>query len=381
MSGWNILYVTSADFDATIAPTVRARGLARALSRQGCRVTLMGINGDPTIEGKEPYRYVRISYPPRRYLGHLTYQAYLAARLTLERDAYDFLIVRETPYSWQPFVKGPPVFLEVNGLAIEEARLNGADGWTLRTAEAFYRWGYARARAIFALTPRIRTYLVSEMRADPGRVVTVTNAVELDRFYPMDRREARRVLGLPNGRWVFYVGSYHPQHGLHHVLEAAELLRHTDIRFLMAGAGDASFRERVAHRHLEDSFRFLGRVSDDKLRLAMAASNACLNPAGPETRRLTDATFPQKLLEYLACGRAVLAVGDAPQIRDVLDGTGMMVPPAADLGSILADRLVHMLSDLETLDRMGNAGMERVRRDFGYDRVVRNYIEEFRRRL
>jgi glycosyltransferase involved in cell wall biosynthesis len=376
----NILYVTSADFDATTAPTVRARGLARALARRGCKVTLAGANGDPGREAGGPYAYVRIPYPHCPRTGALLYQTVLAGHLARTALSHDLLLLRETPWSAAPYLAGLPVFLEVNGLAIEEARLRGVTGPASRIARFLYRWGYRRARRIFALTPRIRDHLVTNQGTDPDRVTVVSNAVELDRFHPVDRAEARRDLGLPDGLWVFYVGSYHAQHGLHHLLEAARLLkdRGSGIRFLMAGAGDEDFARQVQERGQAGQFRFLGRVDDATLTRAIGTANLCLNPAAPETRTLTDATFPQKLLEYMACGRAVLSVGDSPEMIRTLDGAGRVLPPTEPLPSRMAGTLESLLRDPAGLDRMGARGLDRVRAEFGYDRVVDLYLNAFR---
>lgn len=369
-----ILYITSADFERTDAPTVRARGLAVALAGQGCRVTMLGING---CNHNGSYRYRSVRYPPWRRLGQIIYQLALAARL-MGRENHDCVLLRETPFCVQPYLLGRPVYLEVNGLALEELR--GTRGLRRRVAERLYRWGYRRAHAIFALTPSIKQYLVDRAGAPADRVHVVSNAVEVDRFYPVDRSEARRSLDLPGDvPIVFYVGSYHRQHGLPNMLRAAEMLR-TPCLFLMAGSGaerETAFRNLVQQRQLGARFRFLGRVDDDTLRLAIGASNLCLNPAAEETHVLTDATFPQKLLEYLACGRPVLSMGNAPAIRALLEGerAGIVVSATAEA---LAEGLDRTLPKRAELQRMGERGLTHVRDQFSYPRVVQKYLERFR---
>lgn len=349
-----ILYITSADFDRTDAPTVRARGLARALAAEGCRVDMLGINGEAH---NGAYRYRPVAYPRARGVGQLSYQLALAARLHDAADV-DVVLLRETPFCVQPYFLGRPVYLEVNGLALEEMR-----GAARHVAGPLYRWGYRRAAGIFALTPAIGDYLRANGAA---RVHVVTNAVELDRFYPVDRAAARRALDLPSqAQIVFYVGSYHRQHGLDNVAKAAESF---DGLFLMAGQGDEAFRARVAG--LADRFRFLGRIDDDTLRTAIGAADVCLNPAAESTAVLTNATFPQKLLEYLACARPVISMGDSPAVRAALAGCGVVVPATA---AALADALRRLPPP-----EMGEHGRARVVERYSYRTVVRQYLDHLR---
>lgn len=347
-----ILYITSADFDRTDAPTVRARGLARALAEEGCHVEVLGING---AAHNGAYRYRPVPYPRLQRVGQVTYQFALASRL-LDASRFDVVLLRETPFCVQPYFLGRPVYLEVNGLALAEMSGPGR-----HVAGPLYRWGYRRAAGIFALTPAIRDYLVG---LGAPRVHVVTNAVETDRLYPVDRDEARRALDLPLGKQiVFYVGSYHRQHGLESVAKAAESF---DGLFLMAGQGDEAFRERAP----AGRFRFLGRVDDDTLRTAIGAADVCLNPAAEATAALTNATFPQKLLEYLACARPVISMGDSPAVRAALDGCGVVVPATAEA-------LVEALRRPPTRE-MGERGRAKVAGLYSYRIVVKQYLEHLR---
>jgi glycosyltransferase involved in cell wall biosynthesis len=362
-----ILYVTSADFERTDAPTVRTKGLATALAAEGCRVEVIGIKGEPF---EKPFRYRPIAYPSLRHWGQVAYQFELALR-RVDCRRFDRILLRETPFCFQPYLWGRPVYLEVNGLALEE--LLDTRGPRRAVAESLYRWGYRRARAILALTPAIQQYLIEHAGAPLERVHVVSNAVELDRLYPEDRDSSRRVLGLPEqARTVFYVGSYHRQHGLDLVADAA---RRTDALFVMAGQGDEDFRRRVTVEGLSEKFRFLGRIDDDTLRRAIGAADLCLNPASERTAALTNATFPQKVLEYLACGRPVISMGDAPAIRQVLDGCGRVVPATA---AGLADGLRAALADPAALRAQGQRGRALVMERYSYRQVVQQYLAVLR---
>ncbi len=84
-------------------------------------------------------------------------------------------------------------------------------------------------------------------------------------------------------------------------------------------------------------------------------------------------TFPNTILEALACGTPVIAtaVGGIPEQID--DGvTGILVPPA-DPGALAQASRV-LLADPERRDRMGCAAVEATHRKFLLDMQVDRYL-------
>jgi glycosyltransferase involved in cell wall biosynthesis len=80
--------------------------------------------------------------------------------------------------------------------------------------------------------------------------------------------------------------------------------------------------------------------------------------------------MPNAVLEAMAAGKPVVAtrVGGVPEVVD--DGvTGLLVPPRDP--DALADAVVRLLRDPNRMRRMGQAGLERVRRHFSVEQMVR----------
>jgi len=85
--------------------------------------------------------------------------------------------------------------------------------------------------------------------------VPIENGVNLERFRPMDKFEARRQLGLPETGYIYigWVGYFFPWSGVETLLEAAKkiLAEFPNARFIIVGHG-------IWGTHLSDFAQSLG---------------------------------------------------------------------------------------------------------------------------
>jgi glycosyltransferase involved in cell wall biosynthesis len=80
----------------------------------------------------------------------------------------------------------------------------------------------------------------------------------------------------------------------------------------------------------------------------------------------------------MACGKPIVATatGGIPEV--VVDGqTGMLVPPRDH--EAMASAIVKLLKDPAMRQRMGAAGLARVRQKFSADRMVRDTLRVYQR--
>lgn len=167
---------------------------------------------------------------------------------------------------------------------------------------------HAADRVIVA-TDRERGNLIGLYGVPAEAVGVVPCGVDLERFRPIDRTEARRTLGMPTGgESLLYVGRFDPLKGLDRLIEAlAELRRNqgrTPTLLVIGGDGSSSpstraLRRRIATLGLEGSVRLLGRVEHDRLTHYYSAANLLVVPSYYES-------FGLVTLEALACGVPVV---------------------------------------------------------------------------
>ena len=199
----------------------------------------------------------------------------------------------------------------------------------VRVRWAMERAVYRRAAAAIVLSNAFKELLVGRYGVRPEAVHVVRPGVDVDRFSPGDRDEARRQLGLPAGRPVVVTARrLVARMGVDVLLEswAGVATAGAAVRPLLIVVGEGQERpalEAQARRlGIERDVLFLGKVSDDDLvaayRVADVAVAASVSLEG----------FGLVTLEALACGTPV--IGSAVEgLKEALEGLdpSMLVPP------------------------------------------------------
>ena len=211
--------------------------------------------------------------------------------------------------------------------------------------------GAWRRRAVgFALGGATRIIAVSEPLADFARatlaerpgpappVRVIANGVDLGRFAPAPQAEARRTLGLPEGRrLVVSVGHLSPRKGFQRVLRAMPALLGAtpDLMFAVVGGPGAEgnnateLRRLAAELSLTERVVFAGTQPPERVATWLHAADLFVLASDYEG-------CPNVVWEAQACGLPVVAtrVGEVP--RMVPDFAGHLVDAADDLPALTA---------------------------------------------
>lgn len=154
--------------------------------------------------------------------------------------------------------------------------------------------------------------------ADPQKITVLPPGVDLCRFYPIPKDEAKAAIGIPpNEKVILYVGRIEPLKGIDNLLKAIALLRKTDIltscpHYVAIIGGDPDkpreyldleMRNLKDLNHslgLDDMVVFLGKKAQDSLPYYYSASEVVVMPSHYES-------FGMVALESMACGTPVIA--------------------------------------------------------------------------
>ena len=190
------------------------------------------------------------------------------------------------------------------------------------------------------------------------RTVVTPNGVELERFRPgIDGGRVRRRWGLEKGIVAGFVGYVRDWHRLDLVLEvlAARQLAARGMRLLVVGNGPAreGLETRARALGLEAFVRFAGEVPHEDVPAHVAAFDLALLPA------IRPYASPLKLAEYLAAGKAVVAVRQENIEEVVRDGEEALLFPPGD-GPALGTALEALVDRPDRRAALGAAGRERV---------------------
>ena len=222
---------------------------------------------------------------------------------------------------------------------------------------------------VLATCPAEVEELTTLYEADPTRLSLVPCGVDTRTFRPVDRREARKALGLPDRPTVVYVGRLVPRKGVDTLVEAFTLLPgRLDARLLVVGGepGGSPEVERLAalaHKlELAGRVTFTGSRPQWELHRYYSAADAAVSVPHYEPFGMTP-------LEAMACATPVVGSKVGGIKTSVADGeSGYLIPPKDP--EALVGRLLHLLSDEVLRDRMGRAARRRIEEHYTWERVA-----------
>ncbi len=234
-----------------------------------------------------------------------------------------------------------------------------------------------RAAAVIAtdrsIEPSVRHYL----GVGAGRLVTIPNAVDLDRCEslagPADGHHMRRFAPTGTDFILMSVGRLEQNKGFHVLAEALSTLKSRSWFWLIVGDGPArqTLERQFAALGLTDRVRLTGRTSADDLHAWYEAADLFVHPTLYEGSSLVT-------LEAMAHRRPVVATTAGGLPDKVVPGrTGWLVPPGD--AAALADALREAMSRRDRLSAMGDAGRAVVEREFSWDAVAERTIALYRR--
>jgi glycosyltransferase involved in cell wall biosynthesis len=310
--------------DATRTHTVEvARGFALA----GLDVDLVARGPDPQLDG---VRYTKADGSEEQRLRRLaTINAHAIGLLWRRRAVADRFYVRDSwsclPATVAARLLSYRVVTQVDG--IPYGRVAGEAPSALAMLKLVVAIVVGRlSTGLLAVTPQIKELLVELAHVPAERIAVVPNGVDLEFFKPEARSEAIERSGLDQAcTYMVFCGGFHAWSDFDLMLEAFALVlgQRPDARLLLVGDGPE--RDRIERRarelHLQDTVSLTGMVYErERVRDYLGAATVALLAYRGDKVNRTSAS-PIKLTEYLAAGRAVVAV-EIPGVRELLSDTG-----------------------------------------------------------
>lgn len=245
------------------------------------------------------------------------------------------------------------------------------DPWKVWHELAIDRWLARRSDRIVVNSGGIRDFYVRQ--GLPAEKFTVIPNGIVPQAGKSSRDELLTELGLAtHARLIGAVGRLWPQKRVKDLIWAADLLKviRDDVHLVVIGDGPqrARLEQFCRQVRIEDRVHFLGHRAD----VPRWMSHFDLVWLASEYEGL-----PNVILEAMAAAVPVVAT-DIPGNRDlVVSGeTGYLVP-VGDRAA-LARQANKLLEDVSLARRMGEAGRQRVLRDFTVERMVARYEDLYR---
>ena len=252
--------------------------------------------------------------------------------------------------------------------------LDGAHvGRTERILQRFCDAVYRRATTIAVTSPGMRT-LIEQRGIAPSKIEFVPNWADEACFLPgIATPELIEEFGPFRQFTAMYAGNFGELQALHHVIEAASLLRdEEDIGFVLVGAGvtEERLRARVADLDL-DNIRFIPAQPFSRMSDVLALGDVQI--VSLKDVPVLRSTLPSKLQGNLAAGRPIVGAvaGDAASVI-TSSGAGFVAPPENPGALAEAVRRMALLSAQER-GAMGVRARDYYLENFS-ERVVGDHI-------
>jgi D-inositol-3-phosphate glycosyltransferase len=369
---------------------VYVRELGRALADRGVAVDIFTRRQEPDVADVIEYspgaRVIHIDAGPRRHV-----------------DKYDVL-------DYLPdFACGVQRFRALTGASYDLIHshywLSGrlgvlfADHWDVPLVSTFHTLAQLKNRVAESAAEReqaVRYEIERRTMANSDRVVAATaidrqqilkhygdhasisvipGGVDLERFQPQPREDARRTLGLAaDEKILLFVGRIQRLKGLEVLLRAFARLSDLNARLIVVGGQPGTgqeTREVTRLQHLatrlgiDQRTSFVGAVAHEQLPLYYAAADCTVMPSSYES-------FGLVAVESLACGTPVVATRVGGLTSIVRDGdTGLLV--AWRDPELFAERLRLVLEDDRLRQRLAEHARESVL-GYGWQRIADQHL-------
>lgn len=279
-------------------------------------------------------------------------------------EGFDLLYLREAvPQPILPRLArwlGLPLFVEVNGWALDDLRLVGASERELARARASQRELLRSARGLVVSTAGNARRIAAEYGVPADRILIQELGTNTELFSPGGREAARRALGLPErAPIILFAGSFHPHHDLTTVVEAFAKAAAVEpsARLLLVGEGALRrpIEERVRALGLAELVRMEGAKPYEAMPAYFRAADLAVLPLTAPKVRQQQGAFAAKLWDYMAAGLP-LVVTDLPDSLSyaLLADKAVLVPPGD--AAAMAEAFRALLADPGRREALGRAG-------------------------
>lgn len=233
------------------------------------------------------------------------------------------------------------------------------------------------ADGIVAECPQDRADLIELYSADPAKIKVVPCGVDTTEFWPIEKKLARRALGLPlDQRLILQLGRMVPRKGVDTAICSVAMLNQQEgisAHLLVVGGNSPNpdplatpelgrLQSLAKHLQIDQQVTFVGQRDRHLLRVYYSAADIFVTTPWYEPFGITP-------LEAMACGTPVIGANVGGIKFTVKDGeTGYLVAPKDPAG--LCDRLSYLYRHPTLLNLFGKQAVRHVTSQFTWPQVV-----------
>jgi starch synthase len=359
-----LFYITDTILDDTVVHATHINEVCKNFTALGNDVTLFA----PATDAFKVRVNYKIKYISKTsFLTTFSYQInlYHALIKAIKKDTPDMIYCRASQFLFVPSMISKkfniPIFYEVNGQLIEEVRQINKNIFFrallfLRIFNMIEAFNIKVASGLIVVSQGIKDYFINTYNVYPEKIAVISNAVNTDKFKPLDCLDARKELDLDTKKiYIGYVGSVHSWQGLNFVAESVPLTisKRKNIKFLIVGdGGDVEWISTyIKENNLEEYLELRSALSHNMVPTYINAMDICLSYP---LKIRGNAASPFKVYEYLACGKPVV-VSDIAGISEEFGDA--VIYAEAESPQSLSETLLALIDDMELRKEKSNNGI------------------------
>jgi glycosyltransferase involved in cell wall biosynthesis len=241
---------------------------------------------------------------------------------------------------------------------------------------ALEKWTCRLADLITVLTPAFRDDILKRGLAPKEKIIVMPNGADTEYFVPGPRQNrARQQYGWGDRFVVMYAGAHGRANALGQLVDAAELLRaRKDVLIVFVGDGPERAKIEGRARALGlDNVVFLGPQPKERMPELI---NACdVGAAVLQQNPTFRAVYPNKVFDYMACGRPTLLAVDGVARELFCEQAQAALFAEPEDARSLASAIERLAADPDGCARMGRSGRAWVLANATREAQARRYLE------
>lgn len=307
------------------------------------------------------------------------------------KGKYDVIIVTSPPlfvgisgYLISLFKRTPYVF-EIRDLWPESAIDTGVvtNKFIIKLAYVLEKFIYKKATLINVLTPAFRDTLIHKKGIVKDKIIFIPNAADFslsdDLVQNFDANKFKKENDLNNKFVITYVGAHGVANHLDQVLETANLLKDTNVLFLLIGEGMEKPRliKKAKYENIQN-VRFINPVPKAEVFKYILASD--MGTSVLKNVETFKTVYSNKTFDYMACKKPILMAIDGVS-RDLVEqaDAGIYVQP--EYPEDFALKIRQYLSNPKEIIRQGENGYRFAKENFDRMILADKYINSVKKAI
>lgn len=299
------------------------------------------------------------------------------------KGKYDVILVTSPPlfvgitaYILSVFKRIPFVF-EVRDLWPESAIDTGVlqNGLIIKFAYWFENFIYKKAKLVNVLTPAFRTKLIAK-GVPENKVIFIPNAADFSLAEAVQQdfnpQEFKENLGLKDKFVITYVGAHGVANHLIQLLDAAALLRDTNVVFQLIGAGMQK-KMLIAEKEKRNLVNIIFRDSVPKADVFKYILSSDMGASVLKKVDTFKTIYSNKTFDYMSCKKPILLGIDGVS-RELVETAQCGVYVEPENAQAIATGIRAVLEHPEQLEKMGLNGYEYAMKHFDRSVLATQYI-------